>query len=68
MKHFYTNENLIFLPFFFLTLLVLVLAVLWIAKFMRLYEKETEVPDTSDLPGRYSDVEFSEQPFIEYYN
>jgi hypothetical protein len=62
--------DLIFLPFFFLTLLVLVLVVLWIAKFRKLYENKTEIPgilDDSDLSQEEMGVQFSEYPFIELH-
>jgi hypothetical protein len=54
MKHL----DLIFLPFFFLSLLVLFLAILAWAKFRKL-EKPCD-----DFPGRYEDTE---RPFIKLY-
>lgn len=58
MEHFYESD-LIFLPFFFLSLLVLILAVLAWAKF-----KKLEKPD-DDFPGRYEE---SERPYYKYFN
>ncbi len=61
----------IFLPFFFLSLLVLICAVLAWAKFKKLTnENKTELPrhvDDNDLSEWDMGIQFSEQPFIEHY-
>lgn len=67
MKH----EDLIFLPFAILALIVLILAIMAIVKFNNLtYEDKTEIPgvlDSSDLSEEEMGVQFSEYPFIELY-
>lgn len=37
-----------------------------VAKHNRINKDEDPVPD--DLPARYEDVQYSEKPFIEYFN
>ena len=51
-------------------LLVLVLAVLWIEIFRKLYENKTEIPgllDDDDLSEQEMGIQFSEQPTFDVY-
>lgn len=67
MEQLYENENLIFLPFAILAAIVLALAIIAVVKFRKLETDEDPVP-YDDLPGRYEDIEYSENPWIEYFN
>jgi hypothetical protein len=63
-------EQLIFLPFFVLALLVLILTVWWAIKFRKLYENKTNQNrhmESNDLPGRYMEILDSESPTYNVY-
>jgi hypothetical protein len=63
--------DLIFLPFFGLSLLVLILAVLAWAKFKKLTDanknKTRRILDDCDLSQRYGEILHSEQPTFDVY-
>lgn len=63
MKHF-LQENLIYLPFALMVIIVLLFAGWALYEFAK---KEKPVL-SDDLPGHYEDYEVSERPFIEYFN
>jgi hypothetical protein len=71
MKQVYENENLIFLPFAILAAIVLCFAIWAVIKFRKLYENKNQtrrVANDDSLPGRYEDIQCSEQPYYEYFN
>lgn len=67
MKQLYEQDYLIFLPFAILAAVVLILAIIAFVKFRKLETDEDPVP-IDDIPGIYESVDYSERPFIEYFN
>lgn len=64
------HEYIILLPFLLLAALVLILAIIAAVKFRKLYankDQEDLRVVRDDIPGRYMDIQYSEQPFVEVY-
>lgn len=64
------QDYIIFLPFAILALTVMILSIIAFVKFRKLYankDNQNGHVEPDDIPGRYLDIQYSEQPFIDCY-
>lgn len=64
------QDYIILLPFAALAALVLLLTIIAVLKFRKLYankDHENGHMERDDIPGRYMEIQYSEHPFIELY-